>query len=406
MRPTARLAGLVAALLTLCVVPSASAMIYWTSPSDIVRDDNIGRANLDGTGADPLYVHPLEGIRESFAIGGGQIYWPSTDISGFISRVGVDSFGAKLKWKSRGLEDAGGDIAVSGDHVYWSNPDGAQANTISRMRLDGSGLEASWYVVPDIEGERQEIDALTADSTHVWFHYGSALGPIARVPIAGGAHESVITFPHLEFNYVSELAVDDAFVYWFDPGVQWIRRAPKTGHEAETAPLIDMKGESVDGLAVQGDHLYFGSGDVGRAKIDGTEVDLVYVDTDLGGVSHWGGAMDVWVDSVPSATPVASGLAIAKKARLARKGLADVLIPFTCRKNAAARCSGGARLTATINGTRTLIGYTDYDISRKRTIPIGAELSKEAMAAIASKGKLVVTVSGSRILPKKVTIRR
>jgi len=81
--------------LTLALAPRAEAFVYWTNPLDRA----IGRANLDGTGA---------------------------DIS-FIADAGAAPVG----------------VAVDSAHVYWANEgtllDSVRTGTIGRANLDGTG---------------------------------------------------------------------------------------------------------------------------------------------------------------------------------------------------------------------------------------------------------------------------
>ena len=88
---------LLAALLVLALVfaSRADAYIYWADP-----DSNaIGRANLDGTGANPSFITEAD------------------------NPLGV---------------------AVDGAHVYWANG----TNTIGRANLDGTGANQSFIAAP------------------------------------------------------------------------------------------------------------------------------------------------------------------------------------------------------------------------------------------------------------------
>jgi hypothetical protein len=143
------------------------------------RTGTVGRANLDGSGADRTFVTGLEGPCE-VAIGGGHVHWVEQD---GIGRADLDGSNPErpfvefpdwavdcslaagdgyLYWgQGEAIARAnleGGDIdldfipevgatkgiALHGGHIYWAGRLGNSTASIGRARLDGSGVDTAW----------------------------------------------------------------------------------------------------------------------------------------------------------------------------------------------------------------------------------------------------------------------
>ena len=123
----------VAAGLLLCLplilVARAAAYVYWTDSNGAA----IGRAGLDGSGADPSFISTL-GFPEAIAVDPEHIYW--TNATEAVGRAGID--GVRIDHEF--IEGTGtvSGVAVGSGHIYWSNrTDG----TIGRARLDGTRVD-------------------------------------------------------------------------------------------------------------------------------------------------------------------------------------------------------------------------------------------------------------------------
>jgi len=87
----ARLAiALLAPLLTLTLIlaPRGEAFVYWSG-----GDETIGRANLDGTGADESYFTAGAASAAGVAVDASHIYWANADFAGTIGRATLDGTG-------------------------------------------------------------------------------------------------------------------------------------------------------------------------------------------------------------------------------------------------------------------------------------------------------------------------
>src|SRR3954467_11917845 len=100
MRRRAVTAALGAMAAGLALVPSAHAFVYWSNIGTKPGEQSIGRANLDGS-------HP------------------------------------QLRFIAKGFVGAAGSVAVSADHIYWSDSAGGM---IGRANLDGTGVRSSFIV--------------------------------------------------------------------------------------------------------------------------------------------------------------------------------------------------------------------------------------------------------------------
>ena len=122
--------------------------IYWNA------DGSIGRAVLDGTGIDPGFIG---GTARGFgiAVSGEHIYW-SDQAGGSIGRANLDGSGVDASFirylPTPGLVSAHGGprgLALDAQHIYWANgygcdttysPPVCTGGTVGRANLDGSGV--------------------------------------------------------------------------------------------------------------------------------------------------------------------------------------------------------------------------------------------------------------------------
>jgi len=199
-----------------CGIAVDSAHIYWTN----LNSDTIGRSNLDGTGVNESFIASPTGC--GVAVDDTHVYWVSkfTDASdsprtGAIGRANLDGTGVDESFIT-GVSFPSGPLAVDGSHLYWtsyhpsSNPFGLYVfpTRIARAGLDGAGVEESF--ITDAFGGT----GLAVDDTHVWWAWADRFhGGIGRVNLDGtGVETSVIGGGEDFFAY--GVAVDDTHVYW------------------------------------------------------------------------------------------------------------------------------------------------------------------------------------------------
>jgi hypothetical protein len=113
-------------------VAVADGHVYWTT--GMLPDHSIGRANLDGSGADPSWLdvgsHP-----GPLAVSGGRLYW--TDATG-LSRANFD--GTQLETGVGPGLTSGMSLALGGGYAYSS------IMGINRIGLDGTGLQSPFLL--------------------------------------------------------------------------------------------------------------------------------------------------------------------------------------------------------------------------------------------------------------------
>jgi streptogramin lyase len=109
--------------------------LYWTDagPGTI---GTLGRANLDGTSANQSFI---SGVPVAFgvAVDADHVYW--TNLPDTIGRANLDGTGANPSFITRLSGPLG--VAVDADHVYWAD---SYTRTIGRANLDGTGANQSF----------------------------------------------------------------------------------------------------------------------------------------------------------------------------------------------------------------------------------------------------------------------
>jgi virginiamycin B lyase len=276
------LAGLAAA-------PPASAFVYW---ANVNITKAIGRANLDGSGANQSFVpdtpnHDPCGV----AVDASHVYWathsffnPNYTLDTTIGRANLDGSGANQSFIGGASGPCG--VAVDSGHIYWANegiPFGQPGSTIGRANLDGSGANQSF-----IRGASAPC-GVAVDSGHVyWANVIS--GTIGRAPLAGGEGKGIEEEFITGANHPCGVAVDSGHIYWANSG--WgpsyatgttIGRANLDGSGADQGFITGASGPS--GVAVDSGHIYWANSDfppssIGRANLDGSGADQNFISAD------------------------------------------------------------------------------------------------------------------------------
>jgi hypothetical protein len=150
--------------------------VYWADDGT----GTIGRANLDGTGANQSFISGASGPI-GVAVDAGHVYW-ANNITDTIGRANLDGTGPDQGFISGASRPVG--VAVDAGHVYWANHD---TDTIGRANLDGTGANQSF-----ISGASAP-EGVAVDAGHVyWANLGT--GTIGRANLDGtGANQSFIS---------------------------------------------------------------------------------------------------------------------------------------------------------------------------------------------------------------------
>ena len=254
--------ALVACGLVLSASPSsAGAFVYWASWRG---QDRIGRANLDGTGAQTLI--PTSGAC-AVAVDASHVYWAT---NGALFRANLDGTGVQ------GIPGASATcgVAVDGSHIYWSRWGG-----VGRANLDGSGVDDHF-----IDLGNGITRGVAVDASHVYWG-NTDTAQVSRADIDG-------SHPVADFiqatNGVSGVAVDANDIYWANywaggGGGTTIGRASLNGTDVNNTFITGTWYPC--GVAVDKDHVYWGSDVlvdnpttfIGRANLDGTDTNQTFI---------------------------------------------------------------------------------------------------------------------------------
>ena len=186
-------------------------------------------------------------------------------------------------------------------YVYWADwRDGA--SWISRADLDGSGFDPDFVSLPSPHAAHPQVSAIAVNDTHIYWagSRSSAKDTIGRARLDGTKlNKRLVSGVPLA---AGAIAVDDKHIYWTNLADDAIGRANLDGAGVDpdfiAAPGGQSGSELNHGVAVDDKHIYWttsifysgGSGTVGRADLDGTQVDAQFIS----GISPTGGiAVDV-----------------------------------------------------------------------------------------------------------------
>lgn len=206
------------------------------------NEGSIGRADLDGGKADNSFINGL-GFPSGLAVTRSHIYWADRTAD-VVGRASLDGSTIERKFIEQADYPCG--VAVDRSHIYWSNLDGG---TIGRANLDGSEVEQGFIT------EVARPCGLAVVGTQIYWTSLAAgafdPGSIGRAPINGGTPENQF-IPDIYEAF--SLAADDTHLFWTDEGWEYAQAGdPSAGEPAA----------------------------VGRARLDGSEVERRWIGTAL-----------------------------------------------------------------------------------------------------------------------------
>ena len=257
-RRRARRLGVAILLLGLAAAPSAQARIYW---SNFNNPNTIGRAELDGTGANKSFI---TGVQKPYgvAVDGAHVYWINNNTNA-IGRANLDGTGVNQSFIPTSSRPIG--VAVDGAHLYWTN---YNAGGIGRANLDGTGVNQSF--ITGASGP----SGVAVDRAYVYWTNDTG-GSIGRAALNGTAtNQSFITGANEPYG----VAIDGAHVYWANFGTNAIGRANLDGTAKSQSFITGAK--KPFGVAVDGAHVYwpnYTGNAIGRAALDGTGANQSFI---------------------------------------------------------------------------------------------------------------------------------
>ena len=124
---------------TLALAARADAAVYWAN----FNSGTIGRANLDGSGANQSFITGA-GQPVGMAVDADHVYWTDTDANA-IARANLDGSGVNRTFVTGASSPV--QIAVDNAHLYWTN---FTIGAIARADLDSPRLQLVGRVELDL----------------------------------------------------------------------------------------------------------------------------------------------------------------------------------------------------------------------------------------------------------------
>ncbi|MBK5116770.1 MAG: hypothetical protein JJE23_07600, partial [Thermoleophilia bacterium] len=188
--------------------------IFWAGGTGF-----IGRANLDGTGADPDFIATVPGGADSeLALDEGHVYWSSDD---WLGRANLDGTGVNQQLLAPQSSDVQG-LAVSDTGIYWAD---YQNSRIGSGELSTLGVNPLF-----IQPTADRTEGLTVDASHICWSNGSA-DTVGRANLDGTA----IDQSFIPTAYAYGVEVDDSHIFWANYDINSIARANLDGTGVDPA---------------------------------------------------------------------------------------------------------------------------------------------------------------------------
>jgi hypothetical protein len=240
-------AGVVAALgTTLALTTPASAQVYWSNQGT----DSIGRAALDGSGADGDFVAGAADPT-GVAIDGEFVYWSHAgdpDPEGAIGRADVADGGAPnhdFVTTPAAAAPPGG-VAVDNSWIYWTG------ETIGRAGLDGAPVSPAFI---NSANTGTSACGIASDADEIVWGVGPAASGALRA-----AHGPFAPNPNFLPGQDDPCGVARArgFVFWTERGADdGIGRADFDSTNADPGFVDVADGSDPCGVAVDEGHVYW-----------------------------------------------------------------------------------------------------------------------------------------------------
>jgi len=255
------------------LLPATQAYIYWTNS----KNGSVGRAKIDGTGANESFIHSTTGG----AVGGAgmtmnkqYLYWTSANggTATTILRAKIDGTNVNKNFITGAHNPCG--MTVDSSSLYWG---GDVGTAIGRANLDGSHVNRNFITTGT------GVCGVVVTKFHIyWANYQTNWIGVANLD---GSHANPNFIPT---SGASSLAIEGQYIYWPNNGTA-IGRAKLNGTDVNQKLITGLNGE-VAFIAVDSAYIYWadwGNRDtgttIGRAKLDGTGVNQKFIKGTLGG---------------------------------------------------------------------------------------------------------------------------
>jgi virginiamycin B lyase len=357
-----------ALVLTLAIVTQAQAGIYWANYGSGGTGGTIGRANSDGSATQQNFIAGAAGP-VGVVVVGPYIYWsnPSTQNSSpgtTIGRANLDGTGVSQNF----ITTAKGphSLASDGSYLYWDNRlDG----TIGRAKLDGTSVNDNF-----ITGAGGPWGIATDSSFIYWTNFGEAGGSggttIGRAKLDGSeVNESFITGA----SAPAGIAVNASYIYWANMGPSGsgttIGRANLNGTGANESFITGAStpgGIALDAASVYWSNasplggagsLSFGGSTIGRASLDGTNVNQSFITGASSPLGVYADAAPLLYPPAPPPPPSAAPAGTLKIGATARVTRGAAGIRLSC---VGGTCSGKLTITVKRRVRRRIHGHLKF----------------------------------------------
>ena len=209
---------------------------------------------------------------QDVAVGGGYLYWANAG-NGSIGRANLNGTGADDSFIAGAGTPEG--VAVDAGHIYWTNrpnqeTPGGSVGSVGRANLDGTGAALSF--IPNVYGG----DGIAVDSSHVYF--------VTNGPSGGAIGRANLDGTMVDQRFISglpgpqALAIDASHVYWTNVMSSTIGRANLDGTGVDNSFITGVPQGT--GVAVDASHIYWSDGQnvtIGRANLDGSSPDDSFI---------------------------------------------------------------------------------------------------------------------------------
>jgi sugar lactone lactonase YvrE len=384
------IAVLCAAAVGLALVPSAHAFVYWSNIGTKPGEQTIGRANLDGSNAQRGFIAKgFAGAPTGVAVSAEHVYW-SDSAGGLIGRANLDGTGVIQRFIVTGAEHTF-DLAIGGGKIYWLAGNTVNSHgvaSIGRANLDGSGIEPAFITSP--EGGPGSI---AVDATHLYWIESQGLAlpqydRIVRANLDGSDRRPLVTNTgaYGRFGY---LAVGFDHIYWgWDAN---FARANLDGSAIEPQFIAAARG------IVRADdaHLYWGAKNrIGRANLDGSARDDRFI------AAHFTDGIAVDALHGPAAkTPT--------KPEVDKRGRVRLPQPWITCPAVAPGCTATVRAKAAVKrgAPKRPIGGSSYAVAAGESALVHFTLTPAARKALTQHKRLKATVTITTVHGGRATKR-
>lgn len=232
--------------------PPHTYYIYWTNRTA----NSVGRANLDGTGANNSFITGMTGGPEGIAVSASYIYIGCN--GGQIYRANLDGSGLTLLTTTTNGGNQNTGLAVDATFIYaaeYSN------NTIDTLHLDGT----NWtHFLTNVDGAGGDPGGVCATSAYLYVTANFNNNRVVRYPIGGGSATTLVT----GCNRPYQVNTDGTYLFWANNGNNTIGQSNLDGSSANQAFITGSGG--VQGVAAFGGYVYwteFANNHINRAAI-------------------------------------------------------------------------------------------------------------------------------------------